>query len=152
MVKNGFKHSLHPINLMQKTSYTKLVRFIINQTLWGISSFFVSPGCYSYWFIFPFFHFCELLTCSWRKAHITRHLSQEARGCGHLVLWLDCDREGENICFEGIFLYWIDLITMFRPQRNCCRLYGRDVSTFKWLFHLSNHVFVPVHVLWSLSI
>lgn len=36
------------------------------------------------------------------KAHIRRHLSQEARGYGNLVLWLDCDREGENICFEGI--------------------------------------------------
>ncbi|XP_050236391.1 DNA topoisomerase 3-beta isoform X2 [Mercurialis annua] len=36
------------------------------------------------------------------KVHIRRHLSQEARGCGHLVLWLDCDREGENICFEVI--------------------------------------------------
>ncbi|PSS35638.1 DNA topoisomerase [Actinidia chinensis var. chinensis] len=36
------------------------------------------------------------------KAHIGRHLSQEAQGCSHLVLWLDCDREGENICFEVI--------------------------------------------------
>lgn len=36
------------------------------------------------------------------KAHIHRHLAQEARGCTYLVLWLDCDREGENICFEGI--------------------------------------------------
>ncbi|XP_031381136.1 DNA topoisomerase 3-beta isoform X2 [Punica granatum] len=36
------------------------------------------------------------------KAHVQRHLSQEARGCAHLVLWLDCDREGENICFEVI--------------------------------------------------
>lgn len=37
------------------------------------------------------------------KAHIRQHLSREARGCDCLVLWLDCDREGENICFEGTF-------------------------------------------------
>nr|CAD1839134.1 unnamed protein product [Ananas comosus var. bracteatus] len=36
------------------------------------------------------------------KAHIRRHLSLEARGCTYLVLWLDCDREGENICYEVI--------------------------------------------------
>jgi hypothetical protein len=36
------------------------------------------------------------------KVHIQRHLAQEARGCTYLILWLDCDREGENICFEGI--------------------------------------------------
>ena len=34
------------------------------------------------------------------KSRIVRHLEKEAKGCTYLVLWLDNDREGENICFE----------------------------------------------------
>jgi DNA topoisomerase-3 len=34
------------------------------------------------------------------KSSIVKHLSDSAKGVDFIVLWLDCDREGENIAFE----------------------------------------------------
>lgn len=46
----------------------------------------------------------ELFSCGTVKTPtsgaVCNHLREAAKGCSHLVLWLDCDREGENICFE----------------------------------------------------
>ena len=34
------------------------------------------------------------------KESTCRHLQNESKKATHIILWLDCDREGENICFE----------------------------------------------------
>jgi DNA topoisomerase-3 len=50
-------------------------------------------------------------------AKICQHLKSESYGCDAIVLWLDCDREGENICFEVLSVVRPNISEMSRIWR-----------------------------------
>ncbi|KAM3572437.1 hypothetical protein VYU27_005564 [Nannochloropsis oceanica] len=61
------------------------------------------PGQYSNWEAVDPVDLFRAPTCKEPTSKfITHHLASEGKGADVLVLWLDCDREGENICFEVI--------------------------------------------------
>uniref|UniRef100_A0A8C5BM73 DNA topoisomerase n=1 Tax=Gadus morhua TaxID=8049 RepID=A0A8C5BM73_GADMO len=58
------------------------------------------------------------------KLNMVKFLQVEARGCDYVVLWLDCDKEGENICFE--------VLDAIEPAMNAPR--GREQTVFRAKF------------------
>ncbi|KAI5070985.1 hypothetical protein GOP47_0013236 [Adiantum capillus-veneris] len=62
------------------------------------------------------------------KLPLQRTLQEEARRCSWLILWLDCDREGENIAYEVV-----DICNSSNPNLNIWR------ARFSALIHRDIH-------------
>lgn len=58
-------------------------------------------------------YMCLLLSCSNQRT-----LEKETRQCQALIIWTDCDREGENIGFEIIDVCKAGMII---TRVGCCR-------------------------------
>uniref|UniRef100_A0A671RCG6 DNA topoisomerase n=2 Tax=Sinocyclocheilus anshuiensis TaxID=1608454 RepID=A0A671RCG6_9TELE len=58
------------------------------------------------------------------KLNMVKFLQVEAKGCDYVVLWLDCDKEGENICFE--------VLDAIQPLMN--KSYGNDCTVYRAKF------------------
>lgn len=81
----------------------------------------------------------ELFSCPTEKKEavprlkIPYFLAKEGAHCDYLVLWLDCDKEGENICFEVIYAV----------QQGMNRRLNPNVD-FLWIVLLTNNLIVYI--------
>ena len=91
-----------PVHEFEGTFRGKPVTFVVTSVVGHVFSIDF-PQAYQNWdTVDPASLFSAPVTKKAEKGHIVKHLQELAVGVEYLVLWLDCDREGENICFEVI--------------------------------------------------
>jgi DNA topoisomerase-3 len=89
------------------------------------------------------------------KQDIKRTLEEEARTCQWLVLWLDCDREGENIAYEVVDIcaganrnldIWRARFSALIPRYWLLQISGLSAGLF-----LKDHIFISVQILTKMN-
>jgi len=92
-----------PVYEYKGTFRGRAAKFRVTATTGHIYSLDFSQECNDWQKVQPgdLFH-APTIRCYDPSARMPEHIRQEANGSDVLVLWLDCDREGENICFEVI--------------------------------------------------
>eukprot|EP00808_Paulinella_micropora_P011679 g81653.t1 len=93
-----------PVHEFNGTFQGDAAHFLVTSVTGHVYSTDFVPGYESWDKIDPFVLFDAPVRKTTEKQgdRICRHLQSAAKGVDFLVLWLDCDREGENICFEVI--------------------------------------------------
>jgi DNA topoisomerase-3 len=91
-----------PVHEFEGTFRGKPVTFVVTSVVGHVFSIDFPPAYQNWDTVDPVSLFSAPVTKKAEKGHIVKHLQELAVGVEYLVLWLDCDREGENICFEVI--------------------------------------------------
>lgn len=78
------------------------VTMVFTSVIGHLSNFEFEPGVARWNDVDPkdLFHCRVTKTVANDKVDVANNIKRESRGCQSLILWLDCDREGENIAFE----------------------------------------------------
>ena len=82
--------------------------------------------------------------CDKRARPVAKHLQMVSSNCDFVVLWLDCDKEGENICFEVLDICKRNIPKSTKVQRvyraKFSSIANKDiVAAFEGLKHQPNY-------------